>query len=371
MLPEPLTAARTVFAASGMNSTDPEPGTVTSSRVAAPLPVSVPLPDRLTSNRSALTPLTTTLPLPLSVSPLSDGTVTSTRIGLRVVKEPGVLAMTSVDVRTLVVTRSRRLSSASTTTSCFPPTCTMTSLLPASSTRSNAGRSRACVPGTPDPFVPDGGDPPRCTRRTTAPAPSATARIRASNRRGATVITTLDLPPRRHAHPECLLTGEKGFAADDRPARQPRPPAELPDLDVDRVGIVVRVLLAVFREPRTHVVVVLRAPARSAVDEELVFRHLTPGGDVFGGVAFLECGLRRREARERDSERRARHIVEPEAVAELHRARLAAVLTADPQLELGLRLPSALDADPHQVPDAVLVERLERVALEHPVLEVV
>ena len=31
---------------------------------------------------------------------------------------------------------------------------------------------------------------------------------------------------------------------------------------------------------------------------------------------------------------------------------------------------AALDADPHQVADAVLVERLERVALEHAVLEV-
>ena len=39
MLPEPLTTARTSFATSRMNCTVPEPPTVTSSRVAVPLPV--------------------------------------------------------------------------------------------------------------------------------------------------------------------------------------------------------------------------------------------------------------------------------------------------------------------------------------------
>ena len=57
-------------------------------------------------------------------------------------------------------------------------------------------------------------------------------------------------------------------------------------------------------------------------------------------------------------------------MAERDRARLAAVLAADPELDLGLRGPPALDRDPHQVADAVLVEHLERVPLEDPVLEV-
>jgi hypothetical protein len=50
--------------------------------------------------------------------------------------------------------------------------------------------------------------------------------------------------------------------------------------------------------------------------------------------------------------------------------RVAAVLAADAELDPGLRRAAPLDADPHQVADAVLVDRLERVALEHSVLEV-
>src|SRR4029078_1770628 len=49
---------------------------------------------------------------------------------------------------------------------------------------------------------------------------------------------------------------------------------------------------------------------------------------------------------------------------------LAAVLAADAELEVVLRAPAALDGDPHQVADALLVENLERVALAHAVLEV-
>ena len=57
-------------------------------------------------------------------------------------------------------------------------------------------------------------------------------------------------------------------------------------------------------------------------------------------------------------------------VAELDRARLAAVLAADAELDLRVRLPPPLDADPHQVADAFGVEHLERVSLEHALLEV-
>ena len=46
------------------------------------------------------------------------------------------------------------------------------------------------------------------------------------------------------------------------------------------------------------------------------------------------------------------------------------MLAADAELEVRLRLPPALDRDPHQVADAFVVEHLERVALEHAVLEV-
>src|SRR6185437_16001409 len=92
--------------------------------------------------------------------------------------------------------------------------------------------------------------------------------------------------------------------------------------------------------------------------------------DVLGAVRLFERSLRSREARERDAVGRAAHVVEPDAVAELHRRRLAAVLAADAELDVRLRLPPPLHRDPHQVADTVLVEHLERVALEHAVLEV-
>src|SRR6476646_11146887 len=87
--------------------------------------------------------------------------------------------------------------------------------------------------------------------------------------------------------------------------------------------------------------------------------------DVLGAAGLLQRRLRRREACERDAIGRAAHVVEPDPMAELHRRRLAAVLTADAELDLRLRLPAPPHRDPHQVADTVLVEHLERVALEH------
>ena len=58
-------------------------------------------------------------------------------------------------------------------------------------------------------------------------------------------------------------------------------------------------------------------------------------------------------------------------MAERHGARLAPVLAADPELDVGLRASPPLHGDSHEVSDAVLVDDLERVALEDPVLEVV
>src|SRR5581483_9299972 len=98
--------------------------------------------------------------------------------------------------------------------------------------------------------------------------------------------------------------------------------------------------------------------------------RLATRSDVLAALRFLQRRLRRREPCERDAVRRAADVVEPEPVAELDRAWLAAVLAADPDLELRLRSAPALDADAHQVADAFLVERLERVRLEHAVLEI-
>ena len=47
------------------------------------------------------------------------------------------------------------------------------------------------------------------------------------------------------------------------------------------------------------------------------------------------------------------------------------MLAADAELQVGLGRTTTLDGDSHQVADPVDVERLERVLLEHPFLEVV
>lgn len=69
----------------------------------------------------------------------SDGTVISTLIGVFVVKLPGVFPTTSVPALTRVATHRIRLSSARTTTDCFPPTWAVTLLLPPRSTPVNDG----------------------------------------------------------------------------------------------------------------------------------------------------------------------------------------------------------------------------------------
>src|SRR6266566_5733954 len=85
---------------------------------------------------------------------------------------------------------------------------------------------------------------------------------------------------------------------------------------------------------------------------------------------LLERRLRRSKPRDGDAERRARHVVHPHMVAELHRRGLAPVLAADPDLQLV----AAAAAQPHreldQLAHAVLVEHLERIVLENTVLHV-
>src|SRR5439155_13300158 len=100
--------------------------------------------------------------------------------------------------------------------------------------------------------------------------------------------------------------------------------------------------------------------------------HVSPlaaGGYVLRGAGLGERGLRRGEARERNAVRRAADVVQPEVVAEDDRLRLAPVLAADAELQRLLDAAAALDRDAHQISDAALVERLERIALEDVVLE--
>src|SRR5256885_1213299 len=48
----------------------------------------------------------------------------------------------------------------------------------------------------------------------------------------------------------------------------------------------------------------------------------------------LQRRLRRGEARDRHAERAARHVIQPDPVAELHAVRVAAVLAADADLQV-------------------------------------
>src|ERR1043166_4798652 len=87
-------------------------------------------------------------------------------------------------------------------------------------------------------------------------------------------------------------------------------------------------------------------------------------------VLHLQRGLRRGEAGDGHAERRAGDVVEADEVAEGYRARLAAVLAADADLEAGLRRAPALRADLHQLADAVAVQDLERVVGQNLHLDV-
>src|SRR6266550_5575094 len=98
-------------------------------------------------------------------------------------------------------------------------------------------------------------------------------------------------------------------------------------------------------------------------------RTSAAGGDVPGAL-LDEGGLCRGKSRQGNSIRRATDVVQPQLVAERDACGLTAVLAADAELDLFLRRAAALDRDSHQVSDSALVERLERVALEHAVLEV-
>src|SRR5437762_1399089 len=95
-------------------------------------------------------------------------------------------------------------------------------------------------------------------------------------------------------------------------------------------------------------------------------------GRVLGGgrLARLDARLRRAEVRDRDHERRARHVRHAHLVTELHGRRLAAMLAADADLEIRTRAPPALDADLDQLADAFLVEDRERIVAQQAFLQI-
>src|SRR6266545_1270596 len=85
---------------------------------------------------------------------------------------------------------------------------------------------------------------------------------------------------------------------------------------------------------------------------------------------LLELGLCRRKPGDGNHERGAGDIRHADPVAELHRGRLAAVLAADADLEMGPDLPAPLDADLHHLADPLLVEHGERVGRQQLLVEV-
>src|SRR5207247_8645853 len=77
--------------------------------------------------------------------------------------------------------------------------------------------------------------------------------------------------------------------------------------------------------------------------------------------ALPDAGLRGRQPRGGNHEGRARDIGHPCAMAKLDRRRLSPVLSADPDLDVGARSPPPLDADPHQLANALRVQDAEWV----------
>src|SRR5687768_17471457 len=85
---------------------------------------------------------------------------------------------------------------------------------------------------------------------------------------------------------------------------------------------------------------------------------------VLGGARLGQRGLRGGEARDGHAIGRAAHVVEPQLMAELYRIRIAAVLAANAELDVGTGLPAEGDGGLHQLADAGDIERGERVLLE-------
>src|SRR5262245_4321654 len=74
-----------------------------------------------------------------------------------------------------------------------------------------------------------------------------------------------------------------------------------------------------------------------------------------------QCRLCGGEARDGHPERRTAHVIEAFAVTKVDRRRLAAVLAANSNLQVGLGLAPALDADADELAEPVLVDGDERI----------
>src|SRR5687767_11662499 len=75
--------------------------------------------------------------------------------------------------------------------------------------------------------------------------------------------------------------------------------------------------------------------------------------------AFLKHCLRRRKPSDRNALRRTTYVVEPDAMAELDAGGFAAMLAADPDLEIGALRTSFRRSHLHELAHAVLVDGFE------------
>src|SRR6266516_1550153 len=109
--------------------------------------------------------------------------------------------------------------------------------------------------------------------------------------------------------------------------------------------------------------------ASSSVLQPARFFELASRADV--GSALLSQGrLRRSQPCQRHAIRRAADVGQSKLVTESDGLGLPAMLAADAEFDAFPGRPATLDSDSHQVTHPALVERLERVSLEHAVLEI-
>src|SRR3954454_19087369 len=95
------------------------------------------------------------------------------------------------------------------------------------------------------------------------------------------------------------------------------------------------------------------------------------GAGSIHGTPRRQCCLRRREACDWHAEGIAGDVVHSQAIAEDDRGGVPAVLAANAELEIGPRLAAEIAGHRDELPDTRLIQYLERIVLDDPVLQVV
>ena len=85
-------------------------------------------------------------------------------------------------------------------------------------------------------------------------------------------------------------------------------------------------------------------------------------------LVLFQNGMRRGQSSNWNPVRRTRHIVQAEPVAEDHRGRVSAMLTADPKLDITARGFTALGRCSNQLANAFLIDRHKWIFLIDPLL---